>query len=183
MTLQIKLILAAVIAALAFSAGWVVKGWQASKTIAELRAEQAQGQATRAEAARADEANTAQLESKHAQDTIYNADRLANLKTGIDVDVRAELARAKRLHRDTDSRAATYRAQAQADAVARSDIADKAAALDRQLAEGLGVVASLGGDLRRRDAEVAALCDQVNIERRLSGDDSGQACSAKGPDM
>ncbi|WP_312836435.1 hypothetical protein [Comamonas sp.] len=179
MTLQIKLILAAIITALAFSAGWVVKGWQASKTIAELRAEQSQGQATRAEAARADETETAIKESKHAQDTIYNADRLANLKTGIDVDVRAELARAERLHRDTDSRAATYRAQAQADAAARSDLADKAAALDRQLAQGLGVVASLGGDLRRRDAEVAALCGQVNIERRLSGDDSDQACSER----
>ncbi|WP_312417728.1 hypothetical protein [Comamonas sp.] len=176
MTLQIKLILAAVIAALAFSAGWVVKGWQASKTIAELRAEKAQGKATRAKAARTDETQTAIKESKHAQDTIYNADRLANLKTGIDVDVRAELARAERLHRDTDRRAATYRAQAQANAAARSDLADKAAALDRQLAEGLGVVASLGGDLRRRDAEVAALCDQVNIERRLIGDDSDQAC-------
>ncbi len=179
MTLQIKLILAAVIAALTFSAGWVVKGWQASKTIAELRAEQAQGTATRAEAARADENRTAIKESKHAQDTIYNADRLANLKTGIGVDVRAELARAERLHRDTDSRAATYRAQAQADAAARSDLADKAAALDRQLAQGLNVVASLGGDLKRRDAEVAALCDQVNIERRLSGDDSDQACGGR----
>ncbi|MEJ5125873.1 hypothetical protein WH367_07415 [Comamonas sp. MYb21] len=179
MTLQIKLILAAAIAALAFSTGWVVKGWQASKTIAELRAEQSQAKATRAEAARTDEAHTAQLESKHAQDTIYNADRLANLKTGIDVDVRAELALAERLHRGADSRSATYRAQAQADAAARSDLADKAAALDRQLAEGLGVVASLGGDLKRRDAEVAALCDQVNIERRLSGDDSDQACSQK----
>ncbi|ULR87367.1 hypothetical protein [Comamonas sp. B21-038] len=179
MTLQIKLILAAVIAALAFSTGWVVKGWQASKTIAELRTGQARDKATRAEAARTVETQTAIRESKHAEDTIYNADRLANLKTGIDVDVRTELARAERLHRDTDSRAATYRAQAQADAAARRDLADKAAALDRQLAQGIGVVASLGGDLRRRDAEVAALCDQVNIERRLSGDDSDQACSQK----
>ena len=179
MNWQIKTALAAVIAALAFSGGWLVKGWQASKTIAELRAEQAQGTATRAEAARANETKTAIKESKHAQDTIYNADRLANLKTGIDVDVRAELARAQRLHRDTDSRSATYRAQAQADAAARSDLADKAAALDRQLAEGLGVVAILGRDLRRRDAEVAALCDQVNIERRLSGDDSSQACRGR----
>ena len=37
MTLQIKLILAAVIAALAFLSGWTVKGWQASKTIAEMK--------------------------------------------------------------------------------------------------------------------------------------------------
>ena len=69
-------------------------------------------------------------------------------------------------------------AQAQADTAARSDLADKTAALDRQLAEGLGVVAELGGGLRRRDAEVAALCSQLNTERRLAGDDSDKACAA-----
>lgn len=42
---------------------------------------------------------------------------------------------------------------------ARDDLADKAAALERQLAERLGVVAILSGDLKRRDAELAALCD------------------------
>ncbi|TDS84603.1 hypothetical protein [Comamonas sp. JUb58] len=176
MTWQIKAALAAIIATLAFSAGWVVKGWQAGKTIAELRAEKAQGKASRAEAARGDEANTAQLESKHAQDTIYNADRLAGLYTGIADVQRRELAYAERLQRGAEGRAATYRAQAQADAAARSDLANKTAALDRKLAEGIEVVAILGSDLRRRDAEVAALCDQVNIERRLSGDDSDQAC-------
>jgi len=178
MTLQTKLLLAAIMAALAFSTGWIAKGWQTSTRIAELRADHMRALAARAEAARKDEAHTAQLESKHARDTIYNADQLAAFKTGIDVDVRAELARAERLHRDTDSRAATYRAQAQADAAARSDLADKAAALDRQLAQGLGVVAELGGHLRRRDAEVAALCSQVNTERRLSGDDHDTACTA-----
>ncbi len=178
MTLQIKLLLAAIMAALAFSTGWIAKGWQTSARVAELRADHMRALAARAEAARKDEAHTVQLESKHAQDTIYNADQLTAFKTGIDVDVRAELARAERLHRDTDSRAATYRAQAQADAAARSDLADKAAALDRQLAQGLGVVAELGGHLRRRDAEVAALCSQVNTERRLSGDDHDTACTA-----
>ncbi|MEG0976453.1 MAG: hypothetical protein RSF42_17275 [Comamonas sp.] len=177
MTLQIKLILAAIIAALAFSAGWVVKGWQASKTVAELRVEQAQGTATRAEAARTEETKTAIKESKHAKDTIYNADRLANLKTGIAVDVRSELARAERLHLNSERRAATYRAQAQADAAARRDLADQAAALDASLAEGLGVVAEIGGALKQRDAEVAVLCDQVNIERRLIGGDESRACS------
>ncbi|AXF52958.1 MAG: lysis/putative Rz-like spanin [Caudoviricetes sp.] len=176
MTWQIKAALAAVIAALAFSAGWVVKGWQASKTIAELRAEKAQGTATRAEAARIHETQTAQLESKHAQDTIYNADRLANLKTGIDIDMRAELARAERLHRDTDSRAATYRAQANADAAARIDLANLAEALDGRVTDGLRVVAKLQGRLGERDAEVAALCEQVNIERRLNADESNPAC-------
>lgn len=55
-------------------------------------------------------------------------------------------------------------------------LADKASALDRQLAEGVGVVAELGGALKQRDAEVAALCDQVNTERRLNGDTGDPAC-------
>ena len=176
MTLQIQLAIAALVAALSFGGGWVVNGWRGASKVSECKTEQAQGVATRAEAARTDEAQTAQLESKHAKDTIYNADRLASLKTGIAVDVRGELERAHRLQLSADSRAATYRAQAQADATARGDLADKASALDRQLAEGVGVVAELGGALKQRDAEVAALCDQVNTERRLNGDTGDPAC-------
>ncbi|MBB6578020.1 putative membrane protein YqiK [Comamonas odontotermitis] len=176
MTLQIQLAIAALVAALSFGGGWAVNGWRGTSKVADCKTEQAQGVATRAEAARANESNTAQLESKHAQDTIYNADRLAALKTGIAVDVRSELERAHRLQLSADSRAATYRAQAEADATARRALADKASALDRQLAEGVGVVAELGGALKQRDAEVAALCDQVNIERGLNGDEGDQAC-------
>ena len=162
-----------------FATGALVNGWRMSAQVAKCEAEQSQGQASRAEAARTNETQTAIKESKHAQDTIYNADNLAAFYTGIADVQRRELGRAEWLQRGAASRAATYNAQAQADAAARSDLADKAAALDRKLAEGLGVVASLGGDLRRRDAEVAALCDQVNIERRLTGDESDQACSQK----
>ena len=165
--------------ALAAVGTWNVQAWRLGAQIDSIRAEHAKDESTRSNAALVENTKTAIKESKHAQDTIYNADRLANLKTGIDVDVRAELVRAERLHRDTDSRAATYRAQAQADAAARDDLANKTAALDRKLGEGIEVVAILGRDLRRRDAEVAALCDQVNIERRLSGDDSSQACRGR----
>ena len=176
MTFQIQLAIAALLAALSFGGGWVVNGWRGASKVAECKTTQAQGAATRAEAARADETQTAQLESKHAQDTIYNADKLASLKTGIAVDVRGELERAHRLQLSADSRAATYRAQAEADATARRNLADKAAALDASLAEGVGVVADLGGALKQRDAEVAALCGQVNTERSLSGDADEQAC-------
>ncbi|MEG0923357.1 MAG: hypothetical protein RSD57_15280 [Comamonas sp.] len=31
----------------------------------------------------------------------------------------------------------------------------------------------------QRDAKVAALCDQVNIERQLTGDDNNRACSGQ----
>lgn len=160
-----------------FATGALVNGWRMSTQVAKCEAKQSEGKATRAEAARADESNTAQLESKHAENTIYNADRLASLKTGIAVDVRGELERAHSLQLSAASRAATYRAQAQADAVARGDLADKTAALDSQLTEGIGVVAELSGVVKQRDAEVASLCDQVNIERGLNVDGGDQACS------
>lgn len=176
MTAQVKALIVLAIFALGLVTGWVANGWRGASSVAECKTEQAQGVATRAEAVRADETQTAKLESKHAQDTIYNADKLASLKTGIAVDVRSELERAHRLQLSADSRAATYRAQAEADATARRNLADKASALDRQLAEGVGVVAELGGALKQRDAEVAALCDQVDIERRLNGDAGDQAC-------
>ncbi|UBB15769.1 hypothetical protein [Comamonas odontotermitis] len=179
MTLQIQLAIAALVAALSFGGGWIVNGWGGASKVADCKTEQAQGVATRAEAARADESNTAKLESKHAQNTIYNADKLASLKTGIAVDVRGELERAHRLQLSADSRAATYRAQAESDAIACSALADKASALDRQLAEGIGVVAELGGALKQRDAEVAALCDQVNIECGLNADVGDRACCSK----
>lgn len=35
----------------------------------------------------------------------------------------------------------------------------------------------LGGAFNQRDAEVAVLCDQVNIERRLNGETGDEACS------
>ncbi len=87
----------------------------------------------------------------------------------MDDHLRTELATARRLQLDADRRAATYRAQAQADAQACRDLADRSEALDRQPAEGLGVVAELRADLGRRDAEGAALCDRVNADGALLG--------------
>ena len=66
-----------------FATGALVNGWRIGAQVAKCEAKQSQDQATRAVAARTEETQTAIKESKHAQDTIYNADRLANLKTGI----------------------------------------------------------------------------------------------------
>ena len=172
-------VLAVALTGFAFASGWAIKGWQSGQTIADLLAERERGRTGRAEAVLAEEAQIAQLESQHASDTIYNADQLQSKKTDIAADMFAELEHARRLQLSAERRAATYRAQAQADATARSHLANHTATLDRQLAEGIGVVAELGGALKQRDAEVAALCAQVNIERRLNGDTSAQACSQK----
>lgn len=167
----------ALCAAACFASGWAVNGWRLDSTIAKMETKQAKGVALRAEAARVDSEATAKLEAKHAEGTIYNADKLASIKTNIGDNLRADLVSIERLHIDSKRRAATYRAQADADATARRDLADKAAALDSDLSEGRQLVRTLRANIEQRDAEVSALCDQVNIERRLLGDDSNSACS------
>lgn len=74
----------------------------------------------------------------------------------------------QRLRLDAERRAATYRAMSEASAAACSDLADRHATLDRQLVEGVAVVADLRGDLDRRDAEVRLLRRQIDADRALS---------------
>lgn len=156
------------IALASFTAGWSANGWRQGKTIADMRTEQADKAATRADATRIEETKTAGLEAKHASETIYNADGLASIKTGIERVYAIDAADAGRVRNDSESRAATYRAQASANAAAASDLANHAAALDRSIADGRIVVTRLKSDLAKRDAEVKTLCDQLDTERALN---------------
>jgi len=157
---------------------WNVQAWRFGAQIYSIRAEQAKEESIRSNAALVENTKTSIKESKHAQDTIYNADRLAYLYTGVADIQRRELGYFERLHLSADSRSATYRAQANADAAARSDLANLAEALDGRVTAGLGVVAKLQGRLGERDAEVATLCEQVNIERALN-DAEATACQSQ----
>ena len=121
----------------------------------------------RSEAARADETITAGKEAAHAQATQENSDAFTTSQPVRDAIARADLATADRLRVGAERRAATYRAQAQASAAACSDLADRHAALDAHVVRGAGVVAGLGADLERRDAEVALLRAQIDVERAL----------------
>lgn len=121
----------------------------------------------RSEAARADETIAAGKEAAHAQATQENSDAFTTSQPVRDSIARADLALADRLRVGAERRAATYRAQAQANAAACSDLADRRAALDAHVVRGAGVVAGLGADLERRDAEVALLRAQIDVERAL----------------
>lgn len=63
----------------------------------------------------------------------------------------------------------------------RSNHVNKASALDRQFAEGGGVVASLGAAGMRQDAKEAEQCDQVNIARRMMTAGTRRAKGIKKP--
>lgn len=173
MAWQIK----ALAAVLCFAAGWAANGWRLGAHIVKMEAAQHADLAAREAAARKDELQTATKETHHAADTIQNADALTAGKNDAAERLAAAIADAERVRADYARRAATYRAQAAADATARSALADKAAALDASLADGRHVVAVVRGSLEQRDKEVSALCEQVNIERRLMGDTSNSACS------
>lgn len=155
------------IAAASFGAGWHLNGMAGRAAVAEVKTEQATGRADRAELARTDEQQTAQKEQEHAGLTLAAVERFTLAAPGRELQLRTELADARRLRSTAETRAARYRTQSEGDAVARRDLADRCEALDRQLGAGLEVVAGLRGDLVRRDAEVMLLVDQVKADRVL----------------
>lgn len=137
---------------------------QATKT------EHAAAALKQSESARAAETQTALKESTHAADTSKNSDEFTTSQPVRDAIARADLAVAQRLRTDAERRAATYRAQAQSNAAACSNLADRHEAFDRHIVEGAGVVAEHRQALTRRDAEVKLLRGQIDADRELIDD-------------
>lgn len=140
---------------------------EAQADTATLEASIATGRATRAEAARADEAETAKRERQHANDTQGASDVFTQGQPARDDRARADAARYKRLYLDADRRAANYHAQAQAGDQACRALADRSEALDRALVQGIGVVGDLRKALERRDAEVALQASIIAADDKL----------------
>ena len=157
-------IAAAVIAALA---AWFFQDNRYAAELAELRLEQTTANLKRSEAARADETKTALKESTHAADTSKNSDAFTTSQPVRDAIARADLALADRLRTDAERRAATYRQIAASCTAASIGVADRLAALDAHIVRGAGVVAGLGADLERRDAEVVLLRGQIEADRAV----------------
>lgn len=146
---------------------WHVQAWRYDAQIADIRAQYAQANLKRSEAARADETLTAGKEFAHAKSTQENSDEFTTSQPVRDAIARVDVARAERLRTDAERRAATYRAQAQACTTASGGIADRLEAFDRQLVEGVAVVGELRADLVRRDSEVKLLRGQIDADRAL----------------
>ena len=163
MTDRTKGLLALLLLALSFLAGWHAQSWRTEAVNAKAEKRQAQADVKA-------ERKTGTLERQHAADTQIASDEFTQKQPGRDAQLRADLDRAERLRLDAERRAATYRAQAQANAAAGVDLADRLEAFDRHIVEGVEVVARLRGDLARRDDEVKLLSQQVQIERSLSAD-------------
>lgn len=164
------------IAALLVAAGLqTVRLAEAEADKAKLEAAASGGRADRAEAVRKDEQQTAGKESTHANDTQSATDQFASRELERATGLQRELAAAERLRLTAERRAATDRAQAAANSAAAVGAQDRLAAVERDLVDGLRVVAEHRGALRQRDAEVGLLCDIVNADRRLM-DSAPEAC-------
>lgn len=136
----------------------------------ELKTAVAVADKNRAEKGRTEDNKVADKDAAHAASTQGNSDAFTQTQPDRDAAHRTDLARVERLRRDAESRAATYRAQAQANAAACSNLANRLETFDRQLVEGVAVVAGLRADLERRDAEVVLLHSQMLTERAVNAE-------------
>ncbi len=133
----------------------------------KLKTDTAQAGTKRATAALNLERQAGAKESTHAQQTQEASDAFTTSQPVRDALHRADLDRAERLRSGAERRAATYRAMAQACTASSGDIADRFAAFDAQLVEGVAVVGDLRKDLITRDAEVVLLRGQIDVDRIL----------------
>lgn len=107
----------------------------------------------------------AKREKRHAEEQGRIAERLAAVEQrAADDRERAAAVAADRLRR-SDARADLYQRQAEAGAAAAGDLARHAAGLDRQLAEGIGVVADLRILVEQRDGQLMLLAAQIAADR------------------
>lgn len=134
---------------------------------ARVQAEWDQQTQARERVAAADEIKTGGKEREHAAATQGASDAFTQTAPAREDALRADLARAERLRRGAEQRAAGYRAQAEAGAAACRRLADRYATIDAHLVEGVDVVADLRAAVDRRDAEVALLRRQIDADRAL----------------
>ncbi|WP_232245126.1 hypothetical protein [Delftia acidovorans] len=113
------------------------------------------------------ERKLATAESTHATKTQEASDAFTQARPARDAAMRADLDRVERLRLAAERSAATARAQAQANAAAGRDLADRYGALAQHVASGAAVVAVLRADLARRDDEVVLLRSQIDVDRQL----------------
>lgn len=159
--------MAAAIAAGALLATQTVRLHTEQRAHQALITSTARTEAARATAALKHEQATATQEQAHAATTQKASDDFTTTQPVRDAIARADLARLDRLRTDAERRAASYRAQAAAGAAACSSLADKHAALDKHIVEGVAVVGALRSDLDRRDGEVKLLRGVIDADRAL----------------
>lgn len=157
----VAVLIAAVSAVLAYGLGdshgatRVQQKWD-GQTTQQAQAETAQAITTRTK------------ESNHADQITEALDTYQAARTPAVADAAERLARAERLQRTAEGRAAQYRAMSQAGSAERDRLASHAARLDASLADGRRVAEQLRSTVVERDQQLQLLADVIRADRALA---------------
>lgn len=120
--------------------------------------------------AETDQANTTRTkEATHADKITEAVDTYQAARTPAAADASERIARAERLQRTAEGRAAQYLAMSQAGNTERSRLASHAAQLDASLADGRRVAEQLRATVVERDQQIRLLGDVIRADRALAG--------------
>ncbi|WP_312587441.1 hypothetical protein [Comamonas terrigena] len=167
MTGRAKTMLAVLVLAGAFAAGWTVQGWRADAAAARVQVEQSGKEVAQAQQSQVATENKAGALLQHARDQQDNTHDYTQKMAELEAGRAADAARIASLQLAI-SAASTRRAQATSDAAACRDLADRHQQLAALAGEGGAVVTGLAGLVRQRDAEVGLLAGQIRIDRGLA---------------
>lgn len=150
----------------AFLCGWWAQGWRMSATLAKQETAQAKAAQTQTQQALGATETKANARIDHAGQQQDNTHAYTQKLRELEAARIADAGRIERLQHDLRV-ASTAHAQAASNATACGNLADRHQQLTAHLAEGAAVVAGLGGLVKERDAQAAALKAQVLTDRQL----------------
>lgn len=164
-----KITLAAVAVLIAAALGAIVYGIGRNDGAASVQ-QQWDNDKTKQAQAVADQATTTRTkESTHADKITEAVDNYQAARTPAAADAAERIARAERLQRTAEGRAAQYLAMSQAGNTERSRLASHAARLDASLADGRRVAEQLRATVVERDQQIRLLADVIRADRALAG--------------
>jgi hypothetical protein len=150
----------------AFLCGWWAQGWRMSATLAKQETAQAKAAQTQTQQALGATETKANARIDHAGQQQDNTHAYTQKLRELEAARIADAGRIERLQHDLRV-ASTAHAQAASNAAACGNLADRHQQLTAHLAEGTAVVAGLGGLVKERDSQAAALKAQVLTDRQL----------------
>lgn len=157
----VAVLIAAVSGALGFGAGNSNGAGRVQQKWDKAIAEQAQAETAQATTART-------KETSHAEKITEAVDTFQAARAPAVADAAERIARAERLQRTAEGRAAQYRAMSQAGEAERDSLASHAARLDASLADGRHVAEQLRATVVERDQQIRLLAGVIAADRELT---------------
>ncbi len=166
MTTHSKTIMAALLLAGAFAAGWTAQGWRSDAAAARVQAEQSGKEVAQAQQSQVATENKAGALLQHAHVQQENTHDYTQKLVQLEAGRAADTARIASLQHAI-SAASTRSAQLASDAAACRDLADRHRRLAVLASEGAGLVVEASHLVEQRNAEIGLLRGQVAADRKL----------------